>query len=321
MNIFLLSEHETDQFGFRIARGSLETEWNPNEVRDEILSCNYDICRLKINLHSEDLYHNLDRLGFHWETFTILARTTRKIREEDKQYVPPEGITFQLYGPDHEAIISPVLWAGLSEKTAVNYTSDLHKAVFQGKETSSALQYYLSFNSTDERRYMYIMRVSGAIAGCYVLDATRDRFETPLVMVLPEFRNGGLVREIINHIFKSAAERGCSSGAADASLQNLPSLNAQISFGLRITDSHINIILYPMLSRCENLHSLHQFNKVTGVGSPSTSTPSFFKTHRWTTNEATGFRVSNSIEASSHRYRFGLWLSGNMVCGSFLIQH
>lgn len=241
---------ESNIFNLKIGRGGRAEQWESDALIQEIAEGGYDICRLKLPLHDSHVFEKLDRLGVYYTPFTILAHTQIKITEKDRELHVPDGLTFELYDGSQKEVADKLLRDGLLLETGVNYGTSLYKLLLSGQASiDAAVQYYLGFNhSENPDKTMYLLRNEKEYIGCCCLDHSEEKTDVSLLVTHPDYRHTGHTQLMMQHAMQTAYFQEKKLGGADSALQNLPSLRACLSFGMKLSDSFLNVIAYPFMT-------------------------------------------------------------------------
>lgn len=250
MKTLRLSGDESDVSGLRIARADRIEEFSVEQLRNEIVSEQYDVCKLKFSLENPDVFSQLDQLGFYYTTYSLISQTRLVLNEQHRNPSFPEEIKFELFDGSQAGEVEMLTREGLQSNTAVYYQSDLASLVFNQVNFDTAiLRYYLSFNNlSNPDKILYLIKYDNNYAGYYCLDFSEDIVDTVLVLVHPDYRSKGLTRCVIEHGATVCLKFGKTLVCSDSSIQNLRSMNGQLSGGFKLYKSFINVSLYPMLN-------------------------------------------------------------------------
>lgn len=248
-------QEDSNVFGVKIGRNSRLDSFEPEEFVKEILDEKYDVCYIKIPMEDSAVFAKLECLGFYYSPFTIISRTRIALTKEHENIEIPEEVVFELFEGNREEEVRQLLAEGFAISTGGNYVTSLYESLFPYKDfIDASINYYLGFNSRiNPDKTMYILRNEQRYIGCCCLDYSEEEVDVSLLLTHPDFRNTGYTQLMMRQATQSAYLRGRSYGAAGASLHNLPSLKAQLSFGMKLSKSYLNVVLYPFLTSSDNL--------------------------------------------------------------------
>ena len=242
------SKEESEFFGLRIGRAGAEG-FNPEAFKNSISSNQFDVIRIRIDNENQEAIAGIQKLGyktFHHGSIVKYELSVAGLSHSD--FLNPE-VTLRVYdGGDPESVRKII--EGGSAKHPIGYwsTPGLENIVSRDNEVEYLAEYYSGLYKTAERQ-LWFMEWNGEPVGFVASNFENGIMDTPLAVVLPEYRGKKLLHEIMISRNNYGVKHGLRFITNGARKENPASQHVFTKFGMKtIGEDHVYHIL-PMLSR------------------------------------------------------------------------
>ena len=237
------SKEESEFFGLKIGRAH-DSNFDLEDFKDSINRNNFDVIRIRIDINNTSVISNVKALPFQVYHHGSIVKYELPVKGlTHSEYLNPE-VTLRVYnGTDPENVAKII--ANGSAKHPIGYwsTPGLEQPVSRENEVKYLSEYYVKLYVTHQRQ-LWFMEWEGVPVGFVASNFENGVMDTPLAVVLPDFRGKKLLHEIMISRNNYGIEHGLTMITNGARKENLASQHVFAKFGMRtVGEDHVYHIL------------------------------------------------------------------------------
>lgn len=251
MRGIIFSEEESKFFDLKMGRAEMD-EISVNEIQQQIIEENYDLCRLRVKTGDSLLIQKLEEIGFSY--YFSGAITTYKVdfsREQLRPYRDP-SIEFELYDGTKYDLFKGLLEEIFDDYPLSFYAIDaLNALIPRTKQRQGVSSYFAGVDYDDWNQPAWFVKYKGEYAGILIARSwdNRTHGEGTLSGVIPKYRNTGLFLDIINFIQNYCIETNIRWGHTGARLHEIASHKFFTKKGMYVDNSYLVFYISSLLSK------------------------------------------------------------------------
>lgn len=252
----LLSGGESEKLGLRIARSERCNNLQSDELIKEIVSLELDVARVKIDAFQQNIFDQMQSLGFPYFINSILYRNKIDYNEKANQSLP-DGFRYETFDGSKKEIFINLVEDVYYNGGGVNYSNKLYQTLINPqKEKDAVRSYFLDFDSSKQSsKVAWMLKKDNDYVGFVCGEFTGDEFEGLWYGMLPKFRKKGISHLLITIIHNECLARGTKYFFNDVQFQNIPSQINVMKQGVMPNESYLNFTLMPLLSLAKTVGS------------------------------------------------------------------
>ena len=232
MNI-RLSKEESEGLGYKIGRGKLMTV-QPDSLINEIKKGAFDILRLRVDLENENSESELSKMGFPVCKAGNIVKYRYDLTGDEKPAYIHAGTEFIVYegSPGQEAALRNIVMKGCKADPIGYYrTSPLDELIGKQREVEYMADYYARTFVSEERQ-LWMLYLDGEPVAFLANTISDGILDTPMAVVLPEFRDKKLLHEIMTSRNLHGLKHGLTAITNGARVDNHASNHVFDKFGM-----------------------------------------------------------------------------------------
>ena len=228
-----LSKEESEGLGFKIGRGILTTV-DPVVLKKEIEEGAYDILRLRVDLENENSEAELLEMGYPIDKAGNIVKYRYDLKGDEKPAFIHPGTEFLVYegSPGQEAALRNIVMKGC-EADPIGYyrTPPLDDLIGKQREVEYMADYYAKTFLSEERQ-LWMLYLEGEPVAFLANTISGGVLDTPLAVVLPEYRDQKLLHEIMTSRNLYGLKHGLTAITNGARVDNHASNHVFDKFGM-----------------------------------------------------------------------------------------
>ncbi|MFT4544451.1 MAG: hypothetical protein ACI9UR_002622 [Bacteroidia bacterium] len=242
------SIEESEFFGLKIGRAD-GANFEINSFKKEIEIQKFDVIRIRVDKADEHALNALHSLNFPLHHHSSIVKYELPVAGLSRSdYLNPE-ITLKVYdGKDSDSVRRII--KGGSAKDPIGYwsTPALGDFVNRDNEVEYLSEYYANLYVTPERQ-LWFMQWNGTPVGFVASNFNDGVMDTPLAVVLPEYRGKKLLHEIMISRNNYGINHGLDFITNGARVDNPASQHVFTKFGMRTTGIDKVFHIMPLLTK------------------------------------------------------------------------
>jgi len=227
------SKEESEGLGFKIGRGIL-TSVQPDSLLKEVQEGFYDILRLRVDLQHNTSEADLLKMGFPIDKAGNIVKYRYDLRGDEKTEFLHSGTEFIVYEglPEQQAAIRKIVLKGCAADPIGYYrTPPLNHLIGIEQEVGYMANYYATtFQS--KARQLWMLYLEGEPVAFLANTIEDGILDTPLAVVLPEYRGKKLLHEIMTSRNLYGLKHGLTAITNGARVDNHASNHVFDKFGM-----------------------------------------------------------------------------------------
>jgi hypothetical protein len=241
------SNEESKYFGLRIGRANLSKS-SLIELNSEIELGKFDVVRLRVENSDDESLNVIQSLKHKVESCGSIIRYQQPVQELSTQELSSE-VSVRVYRETDYDALSQIIELG-SAKNPIGYwsTPGLEKLVSRDDEIAYLINYYSKLFVTEQRQ-IWIMFWNDNPVGFTANEIENGILDTPLAVVLPDYRGKKLLQEFMIHRNNFAIKNELKVIANGARVNNNASQHVYAKFGMQAVGQDAVYHILPMLSR------------------------------------------------------------------------
>jgi len=242
------SMEESEFFGLKIGRAD-GADFDSKSFKQQIENQKFDVIRLRVDETDEQTRNSLQSLNFpihHHGSIVKYELPVFGLSHSD--YLNPE-VTLKVYDGKDSDTISRLIESG-SAKDPIGYwsTPALCDFVTRQDEVQYLSEYYSKLYASPERQ-LWIMQWNGTPVGFVANNFKDGVMDTPLAVVLPEYRGKKLLHEIMISRNNYGLKHNLDFITNGARVDNPASQHVFTKFGMRATGIDKVFHIVPLLTK------------------------------------------------------------------------
>ncbi len=198
--------HESDRFGLKIHRGVLDAI--SGDLSNEIAASRMDVAIFRLPCENQDQLKYLDTLGYPWQLADSLVYYACDLGRHAPHLPRNPELGYVAFTPDHYDTMDDLVAEIFS-----GYTNHYTANPLFSRDLTTSYQEWARAYATDEKinRFAWLVVRDGASIGFITCAQVDDEAEIILNGVLPSQAGGGVYGDMVRHVQRFFAERGCTS--------------------------------------------------------------------------------------------------------------
>lgn len=241
------SKEESEFFGLRIGRAD-GTNFRSSAFKKAMVTGKFDVIRIRVDSKDLSTISAIQDLDCPVHDRGAIVKYELPVSGLEKtEYINPETSLRVYTGEDPESI-KRILEGG-SATNPIGYwsTPGMEKFVSRENEVKYLTNYYSELYVTPEKQ-LWFMQWNGEPVGFVASNVQNGIMDTPLAVVLPEFRGKKLLHEIMISRNNYGIENGLSLITNGARKNNSASQHVFTKFGMQTIGEDLVFHLLPFLN-------------------------------------------------------------------------
>ena len=243
------SENESKQLNLRVGRARIESALNVDMLRSQIMELNLDLVKMKVNALQQNIFQQLDQMGFPYFVNSILYRNQIDYTNTTPEILP-DGYSYELYTETNRQDFQNMLAEIFDNTTGINYSIPLYRMLVNpDTEKKMAINYYLEFDhSQNSGKAVWLLKEGNEFIGFVCGQFLPNGFEGIWYGVLPKYRTRGLSSLLITIIHIECRKRNVNQFFNDVQYQNIFSQLNVMRNGAVPVGTYLNVFILPAIS-------------------------------------------------------------------------
>ena len=242
------SVEESEFFGLKIGRAD-GANFQLADFEELINREQFDVVRIRVDEDDIKTIKEIQSLPYHCHDYGAILKYELPVAGLSHQdYLNPE-VTLKVYDGSNSESVKRIIVGG-SAKNPIGYwsTPGLEKFVSRDEEVEYLSEYYSKLYKTPQRQ-LWFMQWNGTPVGFVASNFESGVMDTPLAVVLPEYRGKKLLHEIMISRNNYGIKHGLSLITNGARANNEASQHVFTKFGMQTIGQDKVFHILPLLSK------------------------------------------------------------------------
>lgn len=242
------SVEESEFFGLKIGRADA-TNFQLAEFEASIKRDKFDVVRIRVDESDSQTIRQLRSLPYRCHDYGSIIKYELPVEGLTySDYLNPE-VSLKVYDGSDSDSVKGIIVGGIAENP-IGYwsTPGLESFISRDNEVEYLSEYYSNYYITPEKQ-LWFMEWNGTPVGFVASNFENGVMDTPLAVVLPEYRGKKLLHEIMISRNNYGIKHGLRLITNGARANNEASQHVFTKFGMQIIGQDKVYHILPMLSK------------------------------------------------------------------------